>query len=255
MTGGQPGHSRSTTSAMTISDQSTTTGFSDSMPVLHQREISDASAMSGLVSGDMPGLAGAPSQCLRCSLSMASTAVAGRFCIINCACKILLLIMGAHCAHTSSYAWHHICRRVKLACEAFSIYMQNCVHTWTLAGGLLREGITSSLKHPQILAGSAMVPLSSQNLEGALPHASLESAGLSAIIGESDSSQSLADSISTTSGPALSVSEAMASDTLAAMAASMAQSSQGTLWATNDLAARCPIPSPPPTVPAVLLTF
>ena len=63
-TGGQPGHSRSTTSAMTISDQSTTTGFSDSMPVLHQREISDASAMSGLVSGDMPGLAGAPSKCL-----------------------------------------------------------------------------------------------------------------------------------------------------------------------------------------------
>ncbi|CAK0784210.1 hypothetical protein CVIRNUC_007414 [Coccomyxa viridis] len=142
-TGGQPGHSRSTTSAMTISDQSTTTGFGDSMPVLHQREISEASAMSGLASMDMPGP-----------------------------------------------------------------------------------------------AGSATVPLSSQNLEGVLPRASLESAGLSAVIGKSESSQSLADSISTTSGPALSVSEATASATLAAMAASMAQSGQGTLWATDELAAR-----------------
>ena len=99
------------------------------------------------------------------------------------------------------------------------------------------------------------VPLSSQNLEGVLPRASLESAGLSAVIGKSESSQSLADSISTTSGPALSVSEATASDTLAAMAASMAQSSQGTLWATDELAARCPPPSSSLTVPAVPLTL
>ena len=97
-----------------------------------------------------------------------------------------------------------------------------------------------------------MVPLSSQNLEGALPHASLESAGLSAVIGESDSSQSLADSISTTSGHALSASEATASDALAAMAASMAQGGQGSLWATEDLAARHAHPSPSPPFPALL---
>jgi len=55
----QPGHSRSTTSAMTISDQSTTTGFSDSLPVMHQRDISDTSALRGVPSGEMPGRAGA----------------------------------------------------------------------------------------------------------------------------------------------------------------------------------------------------
>ena len=88
-----------------------------------------------------------------------------------------------------------------------------------------------------------------------MPRASLESAGLSAVIGKSESSQSLADSISTTSGPALSVSEATASATLAAMAASMAQSGQGTLWATDELAARCPSPSPSLTISDILLTL
>ena len=76
---------------------------------------------------------------------------------------------------------------------------------------------------------------------------------MSAVIGESDSSQSVADSISTTSGQ-LSVSEATASDTLAAMAASVAQSGQGSLWATEDLAAR-QLPSLPPLpVPALVST-
>lgn len=57
--GTQAGHSRSTTSAMTVSDQSTTTGFSDSLPVMHQRDTSDVSALSGLPSGEMPGPSGA----------------------------------------------------------------------------------------------------------------------------------------------------------------------------------------------------
>lgn len=43
---------------MTISDQSMGTGFSESLPVMHQRDISDTSAMSGLPSGEMPGHAG-----------------------------------------------------------------------------------------------------------------------------------------------------------------------------------------------------
>ena len=69
-------------------------------------------------------------------------------------------------------------------------------------------------------------------------HASLESAGLSAIAVESDSSQSLADSISTT-GPVLSVSEAVTSEALTAMmAASMAQASRASLWNTQDLSTR-----------------
>ena len=59
-TSNQPGHSRSTTSAMTVSDQSTTTGFSDSQPVMqHQREMSDISTLSGVPSGEMPGRTGA----------------------------------------------------------------------------------------------------------------------------------------------------------------------------------------------------
>lgn len=76
-----------------------------------------------------------------------------------------------------------------------------------------------------------------------MPHASLESAGLSAITGETDSSHSVADSISTTSGQALSASEAATSEALTAMAASVAQGSQSSLWNTQDLAARyCPHP-------------
>lgn len=73
-----------------------------------------------------------------------------------------------------------------------------------------------------------------------LPHASLESAALSAVTGESDSSQSLADSISTSSARVLGVPEAVTSDALTAMAQSMAQSSgQLSLWNTQELAARC----------------
>lgn len=71
-----------------------------------------------------------------------------------------------------------------------------------------------------------------------MPHASLESAGLSAITGETDSSQSLADSLFTSSGPVMGAPEAMSSETLAAMAVSMAQGSQSSLWNTQDLAAR-----------------
>ena len=76
-----------------------------------------------------------------------------------------------------------------------------------------------------------------------MPHASLESAGLSAITGETDSSNSVADSITTTNGQALSASEAATSEALAAMAASMAQGSQSSLWNTQNLADRyCPRP-------------
>lgn len=78
-------------------------------------------------------------------------------------------------------------------------------------------------------------------MEPAVPRASLDSTGLSAITGETDSSQSLADSIFTTSGPVMGAAEGVTSETLAAMAASMALPSQGSsssLWNTEELAAR-----------------
>ena len=67
----QPGHSRSTTSAMTVSDMSTTTGFSDTQPVM-QQQPSDSSALSGVPSGEVPGRTGVqlppvPSHARRCS--------------------------------------------------------------------------------------------------------------------------------------------------------------------------------------------
>lgn len=47
---------------MTVSDQSTTTGFGDSQPVMQsQRQMSDNSTLSGVPSGEMPGRTGAPS--------------------------------------------------------------------------------------------------------------------------------------------------------------------------------------------------
>ena len=58
-TSNKPGHSRSTTSAMTVSDQSTTTGFSDAAPVMQsQRQMSGQSTLSGVPSGEMPGRPG-----------------------------------------------------------------------------------------------------------------------------------------------------------------------------------------------------
>ena len=73
--GTQAGHSRSTTSAMTVSDQSTTTGFSDSLPVMHLRDMSDVSALSGLPSGEMPGPSGAYCLLFLSSLSQISVPV------------------------------------------------------------------------------------------------------------------------------------------------------------------------------------
>ena len=110
-TGGQPGHSRSTTSAMTISDQSTTTGFGDSMPVLHQREISEASAMSGLASMDMPGPAGA-------YLSIFNTALAEKLRPFHVVPVALAITVCNRCQVSlrleHEYAWHAMCRRVKV---------------------------------------------------------------------------------------------------------------------------------------------
>ena len=106
-------------------------------------------------------------------------------------------------------------------------------------------------------AGGTVAVLSAASVEGAVPHASLESVGLSAITGETDSSQSLADSLFTSSGPVMGAPEAMSSEALAAMAASMAQGSQPSLWNTQDLAARYTrLPTPPalfPLLPHVLL--
>lgn len=43
---------------MTVSDQSTTTGFSESLPTV-QHQTSDNSALSGVPSGEAPGRTGA----------------------------------------------------------------------------------------------------------------------------------------------------------------------------------------------------
>ena len=92
-----------------------------------------------------------------------------------------------------------------------------------------------------LAAGGSIPPLSAASMEPVLPRASQDSTGLSAVTGETDSSQSLADSIFTTSGPVMGPPEGVSSETLAAMAASMGQPSQanpGSLWNTEELAAR-----------------
>ena len=193
----QAGHSRSTTSAMTVSDQSTTTGFSDSQPVMqHQRETSDISTLSGVPSGEMPGRPGAQ-------------------------------------AHPS-----HITRTMPPVEQAEALMRDGLgVHE------LLQDMRHGSLLHDsqQVLvcaAGGTLAPMSAASLEGGVLHASLESAGLSGITGETDSSQSLADSIFAAPTPVMSAPEAVSSEALAALAASMAQASQSSLWDTEDLASR-----------------
>ena len=191
---------------MTVSDQSTTTGFSDSQPVIqHQRETSDNSTLSGVPSGEMPGRPGA---------------------------------------------------------HALPPHMSRTMLGWRQAEAFMREGLraheplqdirpgTVRYNRQQFLvcaAGGTLATLNAASLGGGVPHASLESTGLSGITGETDSSQSLADSIFGTPGPVMSAPEAVSSEALAAMAASMAQASQSSLWNTEDLAARyCHLATPMP---------
>lgn len=73
-------------------------------------------------------------------------------------------------------------------------------------------------------------------MEGAAPHASLESTGLGALPGgETGSSHSLADSMFTASGPVMGAPDAGAPGGPAAEAPPPARSS---LWNVQDLAAR-----------------
>ena len=67
-----------------------------------------------------------------------------------------------------------------------------------------------------------------------MPHASLESTGLSGATGETDSSQSLADSIFTASGPVMGAPDAAVSGPPVANA----PPARSSLWNVQDLAAQ-----------------